>query len=404
MRTGLNAIKTIIRMRSALLLGWLFMSHLWHKIIAGRISPSSTRQIQSTIGNMNEMANYTFGFMLDNTLKLGGTIQVTFPTQYSPTLGFNSLNLLACSTNCTQSGRTVIFTFQSDLNSSMGYNISVYNVLNPDSQGGTGNFWIRSLKGGQSIDENLIFGAIGIAGDIGAISTASVALETQGVQYAGELSKYVFSFITSRDIPDNNFVRIYLPPGEFGVAQFPSCSAYPIGGKIIRGRLVCESTGDNFIDVTGFKDKFPAGTTIGIVVTLRNPRYAHTTGNFGIAIMRLFTQVMYDRKLDIIGVSITPGRMWDVQVLQVDSAFTQTRNKIMQFMMKFRPTNPMTANSMIKMQFPASFIVFPSSLLGQQIMFWVEFGLEDQSEANPLQITFDVVNSPNLDHKCYAHL
>ena len=134
--------------------------------------------------------------------------------------------------------------------------MSVYGVTNPLNSGGTGNFWIKSIKGGQTVDENLIFGVIGVAGDIGTIATAQVALETEGVQFAGELSKYVFTFTTSRFIPDNNFVRLYLPPGEFGVAKFPSCSAYPVGGKIVRGRLICESTGDNFIDVKGFKDQF----------------------------------------------------------------------------------------------------------------------------------------------------
>jgi hypothetical protein len=374
-----------------LLWAWVFLSQVWQTIMGGRIYPSSTRQIQSTIGNKNEYANYTFGFMLDNTLKQGGVIQVTFPTQYSQNLGFATGNVLSCSVACTQLDRTITFTFGFDLQPMTGYNISVYNVLNPASQGGTGNFWIKSIKGGQTIDENLIFGVIGIAGDIGLIKTASVALETEGVQYAGELSKYVFSFITSRDIPDNNFVRLYLPRGEFTVAKFPACSAYPIGGKMIRGRLVCESSGDDFIDVQGFKDKFAPGTVIGIVVTLRNPRYSHITGLFGIAVMRQFTQVMYDRKLDIPGVTITPGRMFGVKVTQVDTAFTQTRNKIMQFQMNFRPTNPLADGSMIKLQFPASFKVYTSKILGQDVMFWVEFGLEDKSEADPLKITFDTV-------------
>jgi hypothetical protein len=50
-------------------------------------------------------------------------------------------------------------------------------------------------------------------------------------------------------------------------------------------------------------------TKVGIVVTLRNPRFSFITGNFGIAVMRKLTQIMYDRKLDILGVTITPGRI-----------------------------------------------------------------------------------------------
>lgn len=270
--------------------------------------------------------------------------------------------------------------------------------MNPSSSGGTGNFWIRSIKGGQTIDENLIFGVIGIAGDIGAISTASVALETQGVQYAGESSKYVFTFTTSRDIPDNNFVRLYLPPpGEFGIAQFPACAAYPVGGKVVRGRLVCESTGDNFIDVSGFKDQFTTGTTIAVVVTLTNPAYSHITQKFGVAIMRKLTHIMYDRKLDISGVTITPGRIFDVYIENIDKSLVVTRNKTMQFALHFKPTNALKNGSMIQLQFPASFKVFEHTILSQQVMFWVEFGLEDKSEDDPLKIYYDSVKY--FDHR-----
>ena len=264
--------------------------------------------------------------------------------------------------------------------------------MNPDASGGTGNFWIRSIKGGQTVDENLIFGVIGVANDIGLIKSASVALETEGVQYAGELSKYVFTFTTSRDIPDNNFVRLYLPTGEFEVAKFPSCAAYSVGGKLARGRLTCESFGSNFIDVSGFKDKFSAGTSIGIVVTLRNPTYAHITEVFGIAVMRKFTQIMYDRKLDIDAVTITPGRLFNVKIGQVDTSMRLTRNKVMQFQLNFKPTNALADGSMIKLQFPASFPVYSEQILAQEVMFWVEFGLEDKSEADPLKISYDSVH------------
>lgn len=327
----------------------------------------------------------------------GGVINVTFPTQFPTNLGYNSSNTLSCKPSCTLNSRTVTFSFPNALDAGKGYNASVFKVTNPSNSGGTGNFWIRSIKGGQTIDENLIFGVIGIAGDIGTISTATVALETQGVQYAGESSKYVFTFMTSRDIPNNNFVRLYLPEGEFGVAKFPSCAAYPVGGKVARGRLVCESTGDNFIDVSGFKDQFSTGTTIAVVVTLTNPAYSHITSKFGIAIMRKFTHIMYDRKLDISGVTITPGRIFNVYVENTDKSLAITRNKTMQFALHFKPTNALRSGSMIQLQFPASFKVFQSTILAQNTMFWVEFGLEDKSEADPLLISFDDVVLIYLD-------
>lgn len=57
----------------------------------------------------------------------------------------------------------------------------------------------------------------------------------------------------------------------------------------MNGRLICESFRNEYIDVRGFVDEFVSGTNIGIVVTLRNPAYAHITSTFGVAILRDFT-------------------------------------------------------------------------------------------------------------------
>ena len=112
------------------------------------------------------MANYTFGFILENTLPVGGVIEVTFPTQFPLGLGFNTTNILSCSTPCTLVNRSISFSFASDLHAGISYEVSSYGVINPAQKGGTGHFWIKSLKGGQYIDTNLLFGVIGFAGDI----------------------------------------------------------------------------------------------------------------------------------------------------------------------------------------------------------------------------------------------
>jgi hypothetical protein len=43
--------------------------------------------------------------------------------------------------------------------------VKVYSVLNPATIGSTGNFQLRTKRGYYVIDENLIFGTIGIASD-----------------------------------------------------------------------------------------------------------------------------------------------------------------------------------------------------------------------------------------------
>jgi hypothetical protein len=64
----------------------------------------------------------------------------------------------------------------------------------------------------------------------------------------------------------------------------------------------------------------------------------------------------------------------------------------MQFQLKFKPSNFLKDGSMIVLGFPASIKVYSEKILGQDVMFWVEFGLEDKSEDDPLKMTFDSVN------------
>lgn len=270
--------------------------------------------------------------------------------------------------------------------------MTVINALNPDFQGGTGNFWIRSIMGAQIIDENLIFRVLGIANEIGIITTASIALDSEGVQYAGQNSRYVFIFQTSTFIPDGSFVRLYLPEGEFNVVQFPGCSAYPVSGKIVSGRFTCESFENRYIDVKGFVDKFLPGTSIGIIVTLQNSKYAHITNKFGVAFIRKFTQIMYDRKLDITGVEIKPGIINKVSINQIDKELKLTRNKIMRFELKFTLSNELYEGSVIQLKFPASFQIYNRIVLNEPSTYWIDFGLEDKNEDDPLVVIYDSDN------------
>lgn len=95
---------------------------------------------------------------------------------------------------------------------------------------------------------------------------------------------------------------------EFELVQFPNCKAFPIAGKVVKGRLVCQYFPTyHYIDVSGFTEAMDIGTPVAIIIALRNTRFAHITANFGIGFIRSKTQILYDKKLDIPGVTITTG-------------------------------------------------------------------------------------------------
>ena len=121
--------------------------------------------------------------------------------------------------------------------------MTVKSVANPLTKGGTGNFKLISKIGNNILDQNLVFGVIGIADTIGLLTSTSVNLDSAGVLNAGEVSRYAFSFKVSQTIPAQSYMKFYVLDPNFGLSKFPSCSAFSMNGKIIQGKLTCETVG-----------------------------------------------------------------------------------------------------------------------------------------------------------------
>lgn len=90
--------------------------------------------------------------------------------------------------------------------------------------------------------------------------------------------------------------------------------------------------------------------------------------------------------------TINPGIIRDIEITKLDRDVTITRNKLMKFQLRFRVSNKLKAGSMIKLVIPASIEIYNDRLLGVPNSYWVEFGLEDKSEEDPVRIEFDETN------------
>ena len=123
-------------------------------------------------------------------------------------------------------------------------------------------------------------------------------LEAEGSRFAGQRSKYIFEFRTTGYIPDNNFIRLYFPKGDFSIFEFPPCRAYPIDLKLLDGTLNCVRKDDNpdwdVIDIEGVKGDLPKDTKVSIEIIVNNPDHELITNNFGIGIIRKNTNVIYE--------------------------------------------------------------------------------------------------------------
>lgn len=124
--------------------------------------------------------------------------------------------------------------------------------MNPPASGGTGMFILKSYSGQNLLDENEIFGAIGIASPINLLTNAMVTLKSGGVSTAGAYTTYLIRFRTASVIPWDSYIKITIPiHSGFIINKFPACSSYPIYNIILPGVLNCETTG-NEVKITGY--------------------------------------------------------------------------------------------------------------------------------------------------------
>jgi hypothetical protein len=115
-----------------------------------------------------------------------------------------------------------------------------------------------------------MFGVLGIASDIGELSSTIVSLDSSGTSKAGEATKYSFTFKTSRHIPANSYILLTIPDSGFYLSQYPSCNAFEINNFIIQGNLKCECIGFE-VSVRGLTTDITIGTTVGISLGMINP-------------------------------------------------------------------------------------------------------------------------------------
>ena len=116
-------------------------------------------------------------------------------------------------------------------------------------------FILKSYTGQNLLDENEIFGAIGIASSVNLLTNSMTSLKSGGVSTAGAFTTYLITFRTASYIPWNSYIKIIIPIASgFVLTKFPACSSYPIYNQILPGVLHCETVGSNII-ITGENNK-----------------------------------------------------------------------------------------------------------------------------------------------------
>lgn len=267
--------------------------------------------------------------------------------------------------------------------------MTIRNVLNPDKIGGTGQFLLRSYRGTNMIDESLMVGILGFGGEIGSMTSTTVAVDGSSSTAAGATSKYIFSFRTDMSLPQNIYLRLQLPRDTFTVSKYPSCSSFPINGKTISGVFTCEYNSEQqSIEVRGIAQAIPKDSDVGVLVSFKNPKYSFTTNPFDMYVMKTGTTLAFTRKLGIKGVPITAGAITQISMYAMDSMYVVSKSKLMWFYLNFKLTNPLNTGAMIQIKLPDTVTLSTlAPVEGIEVAFYVKSGLDDVSDDSPMTIT-----------------
>ncbi|KAL4470166.1 hypothetical protein ABPG72_009091 [Tetrahymena utriculariae] len=364
----------------------LFNFSIIKDVVAGTIFQGTT-PIYNTIANNNQYADYTFQIIPQSSIPAGGQVVITFPYQYAPGLGIPAVTNTTCNTRCDVYNQKVFFYFDTDdILSNIQLNLTIYQVLNPLNAGGTGNFYVETMRGQNYYDSNLMFGSLGVAGSIAQLSSTTLVVDSSGTTAAGQPSKYDFAFKTTTLIPQNSYIELWIPNSGFSISKNPSCSTYPINGVQIQGQIYCTLIpGTTIIQVQGFSQDINVGSDVGLSVTMTNPTVSIFTGNFRIVVYRANTKVVLAWSNYLKGLQITPGQMQYINFQPVQSLVVQAQQKIIDYTLTFLPKNPLPSGSIIQISLPSDGSIklfdnnsdFTSS-------YQLLYGLNDISSNNPL--------------------
>lgn len=248
--------------------------------------------------------------------------------------------------------------------------------MNPDTKGGTGNFQISSRKGSNTIDENLIFGSIGIGQFPNLLTSTTIKFDaTTGKPNAGETSGYVFGFKTISFIPTGSYFRLTLPKSQgYTTSATPACGFLSVLGKTPRGTLGCTSSQGQII-IRGLAQDLFEGTVVSLKVDITNPPQSVSAPQFRIEVMRDKTQYIYDWVDKLPGPPILPGKLTSVSVTPKGSLADLSKAKTETMSLAFTTKNIIPLGGKITVAVPTSFAFIDINVYDKPITYFIISGL-----------------------------
>lgn len=267
--------------------------------------------------------------------------------------------------------------------------LQVNQIINPDKKGGTGNFQVRSRKGSNTIDENLIFGTIGMGQYPNQLTSTTIKVDTVGGSAnAGETSFYVIGFKTISFVPKGSYFRVTLPSGKgYSVAASPTCAFLPVLGITPTGTLSCTAS-NGVVIMRGLAQDLFKGTVMSIRLQITNPQMTVSSPKFRVEIIRDKTQYVYDWIDSLVGPDILPGKLSSVVVAPNGALADLAIGKTETLSLTFTTKNPIPKGGMITIAVPTSFAFVDLSVYDKPITYYVVSGLTASNASIGVNLTY----------------
>ena len=346
----------------------------------GYLAPYSDQPVSNSVTNALEFATYTFKFIPSSDIPAGGLVDIEFPSTFEEGLGVQ--DTIHCGEfECSLDGRTVTVTLNSEVRAGSILEVDVEDVRNPSSPGGTGVFKLTSWIGDYALDENLVFGAVGIDHEPRELSSCSANIETYGSLKAGEDTNYEFSFTVNSLLPAGSWIRIIFPEDEIAIPEIPTCASIPVNGVQLEG-ILCRQSG-NTMTISRFTNSIPSQTDLKISIAVTNPLKSLTTGSFNIQTGRYQTNTIYEKCPSIPGLSISPGSITNVSLYPVDLDAVQSRGKLSLYTLSFKTFNTIPEGGEIWVYFNNNFN------MDNSVIYRHQAGLTDISTRAEITLAYD---------------
>lgn len=348
----------------------------------GEIIPSSDMPISNSITNVGHYADYSFTFKLTNDLPSGGTISIEFPTQFKTNLGIAG-NPKCSISDCTLTGYTVELTSPTQIQAGVETTVTIFAIKNPSEAGGTGNFKLITAYIGFIIDMNLVFGSVGLSFEASTLALVTVQVLPGSSNIAGDISKYLFTFQSSINIPAGSWMIITFPDSGLYIPSNPSCSSYSTTGLNIKGDLQCQTKGLK-VELFGISEELLAGFQYNLRMSGTNPNWSTNLGYFSVYIFKENTNTLLAYKENIKGFQIVSSNFLEISLTPYDDSVLLSQNSIMLYKLHLRVKNPIEDRGFIIVEFPSSF-----SMDGEYLV-WVDSGLEDFSYNDTVSVQYSI--------------